>query len=377
MSNKVLVLTPDLKVPGGVSNYYEALGLHSVNGIKYFFVSNDRKESFGHFVWRLIKNYFFYAKTLFKSELNLVHINPSLNFNSFIRDALFLIIAHGFNKKTLVFFHGWSDEFENKIKKNLIYRWIFSKSFKKCKHIVVLSNLFKEKLIALGCNPNRTHFWVESTVADTSFLDGFSINEKLADYKKSDKIKILFLSRIEEEKGVYIALEAFEKLQTELSHKKLELIIAGDGNALADAKKMTKLRNIQNVTFTGYIKENKKKKVLHEAHLFLFPTYYGEGMPTNILEAMLYGMPIISRYNAGIADAVSHGENGFLTDSKDANDFAEMMKFILSDDSLYNRIVRVNHQKALKNYSSEVVRERILNIYKLVSYGEHAREKAI
>lgn len=363
MGHKILVLTPDLRVPGGVSNYYEALGLHSNDGVDYFFVSNDKKEYLGSFFWRLIKNYYLFINILIKKDINLVHINPSLNFKSYLRDSLFLMIAHFFNKKTLVFFHGWSDEFENKIQKRYIYKLIFSKSFGRCKHIIVLSDYFKEKLISLGCDPKKTKFWIESTVADTSFLEGFSIEDKLIDYRKSDKIKVLFLSRIVKEKGVFIALEAFESLQKEIKDKQLELIIAGDGSALEEAKEMVKTRNISNVTFTGYIKGDKKKKILHDAHIFLFPTYYGEGMPTNILEAMLYGMPIVSRYNAGIADAVNHGDNGLLTDSKDSEEFAEMLMSYLSDGDHYDKTVRLNHKKALENFSSEIVKQRILNIY--------------
>lgn len=365
MDTKVLVLMPHLKVSGGVSNYYEALKLNDVSGITYFFITSDKKELFPGFIGRMLKNYLLFLKLIVNSEIELVHINPSLNARSFFRDAFFIILAHIFKKPTLIFFHGWSDEFEEKISKNFFLRRIFLLSFGRSEFIVVLSNHFKEKLIRLGCSTDKTKFWVETTVADTSFLDQFSLEAKLATYK--EKIRILFLSRIEESKGIFIALDAFEKLQKEMPDKPLELIVAGDGSALVQAKEIVTQRGITNVKFTGYIRGNAKKKVLHESHIFLFPTYYGEGMPTNILEAMLYGMPIISRFNAGIADVVKSGDNGFLTESVDALEFMEMLKEVLFNETLYDNMVRVNHTKALNNYSSERVRDRILKIYSTVT----------
>jgi glycosyltransferase involved in cell wall biosynthesis len=373
MDTKILVLTPDLKVHGGVSNYYEAIRLNEIGGVKYFFITSDKKEFFLGIVWRMFRNYFLFLKMLVDSKIELIHVNPSLNLKSFLRDAFFIILSHLFNKPTLIFFHGWSDEFEMQIRKNFLLRKLFLLSFGQSEFIVVLSNQFKEKLTTLGCDAEKTKFWVETTVADTSFLEQFSLEQKLSSYQQ--EVRILFLSRVEESKGIFIALAAFEKLQHEVQNKKMVLIIAGDGSALAQAKAMVDQREIPNVKFTGYIRGKAKKEVLHEAHIFLFPTYYGEGMPTNILEAMLYGMPIISRFNAGIADTVIHGCNGFLTESVEAIEFTEMLKVVLSDDNLYAEMVRKNHHKALENYSSEKVRERILKIYNGIINDKNYFEK--
>ncbi|WKN30487.1 glycosyltransferase family 4 protein [Porifericola rhodea] len=366
MEYKILVLTPDLRVPGGVSNYYETLKLEEVAEVEYFFVSPEKDESLYGVVWRMLTNYIAFIKLLRKGNIKLVHINPSLNLKSFIRDGLYVILSHLLRKKTLVFFHGWSDEFELRIHNKSYLKFFFNHSFKRCKDIIVLSDSFRRKLISLGCSESHTKFWIETTVADTSFLEGFSLEEKITTYKKLNHCRILFLSRIEETKGVFITINAFKKLQDDLPDKSFELIIAGDGSALNDAKKVVEEQRVPNVTFTGYVRGEGKGIELHKAHIFLFPTYYGEGMPTNILEGMLYGMPIVSRYNAGIADSVGDGENGFLTESKEPSVFTDMLKKIVQNPELYERMVRINHKKALENFASENVRERILKIYQTI-----------
>jgi len=361
--SKILVLTPELQVPGGVSNFFEALRLDRYPNIEYFFVSFSKEENWIESVWRLLYNYYLFIKILSQGQVSTVHVNPSLNLKSFLRDSTFIFISHLMSVKTVIFFHGWDERFERQLNHSLLLKWIFSKTFRESAHILVLSNMFKDKLVALGCPESTTNFHLLTTVADTSFIDDFSLETKLANYK--DEIIILFLSRIEKSKGVFIAIDAFAQLQNEVKHLKFKLIVAGDGTALEEAKKTVSEQKIDNIEFTGYVRNTAKKAVLQDSHILLFPTYYGEGMPTNVLEGMLYGMPIISRYNAGIADTVEQGINGYLTESRDPKVFVELLKRVISSEEHYRQIAVANSQKALANYSPEMVNKKLMDIYNI------------
>src|SRR5690606_6702676 len=113
-----------------------------------------------------------------------------------------------------------------------------------------------------------------------------------------------------------------QEVLNEFPDKKLKFIVAGDGEDLPKVKQYVIEKNIPSVIFTGYVLNDKKKEVLLKSHLLLFPTFYKEGLPNTVLEGLMYGMPVISRYNAGIPDVVQHEVNGFLTDSKEASVFA-------------------------------------------------------
>ena len=359
--SKVLVLTPELKVPGGVSNFFEALCLDQYVNINYFFISFSREEKWIESIYRLLRNYYLFIKILQKGEVSVVHANPSLNIKSFLRDGLYVFIAQAMNIKTITFFHGWDELFEGKLRRNMFLKWFFSKTFQKSEHILVLSKKFKIKLIDLGCSESTTQFHLLTTVADTSFIQDFSMEAKFNSY--DDEIVILFLSRIEKSKGVFIAIKAFDQLQNEVKHLKFKLIVAGDGAALEEAKQTVIDQQIDNIEFTGYVRNDAKKAVLLSSHILLFPTYYGEGMPTNILEGMLYGMPVVSRYNAGIADAVEQGVNGYLTESLDPKVFVNLLKQIVLNKDHYEQIAIKNNQKALEKYSPERVNEKLMSIY--------------
>jgi glycosyltransferase involved in cell wall biosynthesis len=358
---KILILVPDLSLPGGVANYYNTLQLEKNGNINYFFVNKSKSESSLGTIFRLITKYFQFFYILIRNRYRIIHINPSLDKRSFYRDLVFIIIARLLNKKTLVFFRGWLDSFEEEIKASRFKSFLFRISYARANKYIVLSSLFKAKLIGLGV-PATTDFFIETTVADSSFLTELDLEKKLLSFKS--KKNFLFLARIEKEKGVYIAIDAFSEFFKKHPQIESSLVIAGDGPELAAVKEYVEVQNIPGVIFTGYVKGATKKDLLLSSHIMLFPTYYGEGLPNSILEGMLYGMPVISRSIAGIPDVVINEENGYLSDSMQPAVFARFISILANDYELYHQMANRNHNKALNAFTAEKVRERILGIYK-------------
>lgn len=359
---KILVLTPDLRNICGVSNYFNTIRLdESMRGLDYFFVNNVNKENAFYKLKRLILNYVFFIKKLVQNKYDLVHINPSFNKNSFLRDAVFCYIASFFQIKMVIFFRGWDDKFEDLLYKKAYLRLLFNYTYRRCPNYIVLGQSFKNKLIKLGVDPAKTKFWVESTVANSNYLPEFSIDKKLMTF--NDEINLLFISRIVKSKGTYTAIKAFDILRNENPHLKINFTVAGDGKELESVKQYVKQNDIQSVSFLGFVKGDQKKEVLLKSHILIFPTEYGEGLPNCILEGMLYGMPIISRYNGAISDVVTHEENGFLTESVDPITFSVFLEKLVKDKSLYSKMAINNHSKALNNFTKERVKTRVLDIY--------------
>ena len=361
---KILILASDLSGPGGVSNYYSSLNLQSEANIDYFPVNTAKPTSAPVTALRLITNYFRFVFFLITKGYNIIHVNPSLDRNSFYRDAVFIFLAHLLGKKTIIFFRGWEDEYENKIKSSSFKKTLFKFSYAKGSKFIVLSKKFKEKLLTMGV-PKETPFYIETTVADSKYLPDLKILNKFREF--DNEIRILFLSRIEKEKGVYIAIEAFDQFQKINNGIKTRLVIAGDGPELPAVKKFTEDTNIKNVFFTGYVRGDQKKELLLNSHIMLFPTYYGEGLPNSILESMLYAMPVISRDNAGISDVVENNVNGYITESKEPSVFADYLTKISTDSTLYKNMANTNHDVARSRFTSEKVRERVLSIYETFS----------
>lgn len=109
------------------------------------------------------------------------------------------------------------------------------------------------------------------------------------------------------------------------------MIIAGTGD-IGNIKKASLERNIQNnISFPGWLDEIERDHYLKMSDIFFLPSYT-EGMPMSILEAMGYGLPVVSTNIGGIPDLVKNNENGYLSDPGNTDEMAENILSILNNE---------------------------------------------
>jgi glycosyltransferase involved in cell wall biosynthesis len=279
---------------------------------------------------------------------------------SYHRDLIFIAIARILSIKTIVFFRGWFDAYEQKIKQSKWKKFLFKISYAKASKYIVLGNIFKKKLLELGV-PEKAEFFIETTVADSQYLKDFQLSKKFDAFK--EEIRILLLARISIEKGIYIAIDAYKGLSEKYPEKKTSLIIAGEGPDLPALKKYVEELKIPGIKFMGHVDLDEKGKVLLESHVMILPSISGDGLPNSILEGMLYGMPIISRTTAGIPDVIQQDVNGYLSESLEPSVFTDFMSLIVNNSELYKKISENNHKTAIDKFTSEKVRERMIKIF--------------
>jgi glycosyltransferase involved in cell wall biosynthesis len=118
-----------------------------------------------------------------------------------------------------------------------------------------------------------------------------------------ETVRILFLAHCTREKGLFDAMEGVVRANRELAVRRLmvrlKLNIAG--NFVSGAEKLEFNRLLENpefagsVSYLGFVSGNEKIRALREADLFCFPTrYLGENQPVNLIEAMAFGLPIVT-----------------------------------------------------------------------------------
>jgi len=369
MRTKVLVLRPHADTIGGVEHYYNLLALDAHDPrFEYLFVTQPERGSSGSVFARLMRLYVEFWRRLGTGAYRLAVLNPSLNRNSFLRDAVFCMLARARRCDVIVFFRGWSEQMQSRIERNWLPRTIFRLTFARVRNFIVLGEVFRARLLRLGCSA-QANYTITSTVADDSYLGEFDLEQRLA---RPGPLRILFLSRLVPAKGASIAVRAVSIAQSRLPEMPMHLTIAGDGPELPALREMAAARCRAAVDFPGAVAGEAKKRLLLDSDIFLFPTSHGEGMPNVILEAMLYGMPVISRQVGGIPEVVQHGVNGFLTDRLDDEDFADLLVALATDPELRRRISRANHRKALANFTPSRVREQLVRIIEL-SFQDAAR----
>ena len=150
--------------------------------------------------------------------------------------------------------------------------------------------------------------------------------------------RVLFLSRILREKGIYIAIDAFASFQRAQPGQPISLHIAGSGPELEAVRAYVGQKAVTGVVFEGDVVDARKADLLRRCHVMLFPTFHGEGLPNCILEGMLFGMSIVTRPVAAIPEIVQHGVNGLLAESLDAEPFADALRELVRDPAMLRRM---------------------------------------
>ncbi|OGC94634.1 MAG: hypothetical protein A2W25_09420 [candidate division Zixibacteria bacterium RBG_16_53_22] len=356
---RVLLNTVRLDIRGGVANFYSVVRPFLGEGVEYFTVGARGEKGILGVIFRMVKDYFDFFLKIRNGNYDLVHLNPSLGSKAIIRDGIFLLIARAMRVRVIVFVPGWNNRFERVLRQYFL--GLFQMTYMKADAFIVLSSEFKDKLIDMGY---RNLVFTETTAIDDGIFN--RAEETIPGPRKpkqNEKFNILFLSRIEREKGIYEAIEAFAMLRSIYDYAKLT--VAGDGSELSNARAYVLSRGIDGIEFTGYLCEEAKRKVFSGADVYLLPTH-GEGMPISVLEAMAYGLPVITRPVGGIRDFFENGKMGFVTESHSPEVFARLLENLLLDQELRSWICAYNIVYAKNHFLASKVASRIEEIYRKV-----------
>jgi glycosyltransferase involved in cell wall biosynthesis len=115
-------------------------------------------------------------------------------------------------------------------------------------------------------------------------------------------LKLVFYSRVVEEKGIELAIESVQQLNRDRDWKvKVVLDIYGPVAASYNERFFQILGLAQNATYKGVLNPDHAPDTLQRYDLMIFPTFYeGEGFPGALVDASIAGLPVIAsdwKYN--------------------------------------------------------------------------------
>jgi glycosyltransferase involved in cell wall biosynthesis len=115
--------------------------------------------------------------------------------------------------------------------------------------------------------------------------------------------KVLYLAHCTREKGLFDSIEAVAQANRKLvaggSRLSVQLMIAGNFVNQQEKAEFERIlassEGQRNIRYLGFVSGAPKEEALREADLFCFPTYYqNENQPVNLIEAMAFGLPILT-----------------------------------------------------------------------------------
>ena len=222
--------------------------------------------------------------------------------------------------------------------------------------IIVLSRTFRNALIAAGIPSERIE--VVTTMFDGSLIK--ARERRASDY---DRPALLFMARLVKEKGCYELIEAFAMLKDH--YPGMALVMAGDGPELDSLKvRAFELGLDDRIFFPGYIRRQGKASAFDRANLFVFPSYYSEGLPNAVLEAMGAGLPILAYPIAAVPEVMDDPDNGTFLARVTPEDIATKLQAMLADPDELAATSKRNITKAWREYEANAVSRKIEAIYR-------------
>lgn len=175
--------------------------------------------------------------------------------------------------------------------------------------------------------------------------------------------RLLYVGKIEARRNVYFLAELFERLLAKKDH--LELVIVGSGEPdyvkpfLERIKKWTEEGRIR------YIPKATQKElasVYRNANLFVFPSNY-EIFGMVLLEALYFGLPVVSSQNGGASVLIRNGKNGYMLEGFALSAWEEKILQIAGNRELYEKMKKDAHDTVEKHFLWDKLADRFLAGY--------------
>ncbi len=163
-------------------------------------------------------------------------------------------------------------------------------------------------------------------------------------------VHFLMIGRLMRDKGVWEFAEAAAKVASRRDGVRFSLIGRPEPSNPTGLDEEDLARLERNSPVEVIAETDDVPAFLARCHVFVLPTYYREGLPRTILEAMAVGRAVITTDTPGCRDAVTDGENGFLVAPRNAEDLAGAMEKLATDSELLKRMSERSRELAENVY---------------------------
>ncbi len=236
--------------------------------------------------------------------------------------------------------------------KESIYKFLFKLFIRfdasKAKVVRVMNSQVFNFLIKAGV-PKEKIIYIPAIYIDTDIFKPTGVQKEY---------DLIFVGRLEKNKGISLLLEALSKLK--VKSEKLKVLIVGTGPLLASLKLKVKSEKLENnIIFWGYAKDSQEvAELLNKSKVLVMPSY-NEGGPRVVVEALACGVPILATPVGIVPDLLKNlpdgrqaALGGEIIDWK-ADDIAQKISGLLSDSVRYQKYSQ-NGPEIAKQFEKKV-----------------------
>lgn len=141
-----------------------------------------------------------------------------------------------------------------------------------------------------------------------------------------------------------------------------KLLLAGNGSEKEMLEELIINQHLENnISMLGYVTNLQEYQKIADICVTCSKR---EGLPLNVVEAMLAETPVIATKNRGHRELIHDGKNGFLVDIDDNNTLSKRISALLTDFKLYEKI-QVNARDYVQAYTFNNVKKELMKVYGL------------
>lgn len=298
---------PDAK--GGMASVvavYRANGLFSKGACRYLTTATEGGT--GRKLWVAASAVLRFAGLLATNRVKLLHVHGASH-GSFWRKRAFMQLARAFSVPVIFHLHGGE------------FRQFVDQRLAPSARRKVVGSL--EACSLIYCLNNEIATWLRNVVPKVPVhvlpnpIDLPVVHEASENRESS----ILFLGRLEREKGVFDLVNAVAAIAQRMPG--LRLLLCGVGSAEEALKRLAADRGIASqVEFPGWVNGEAKARLMRQAGVFVLPSY-AEGMPMSVLEAMAAQTPVVASRVGAVAEMLDDGNCGFVVEPGNTEQLGE------------------------------------------------------
>lgn len=287
-----------------------------------------------------------------------------------------IVVSRVLNLPLLSTFHTYFSEPEyleivnmDKIPGLVKFGWAYSNFFhEKCDYTISPSEFTAGELKRRKMKGKIEVISNGIPLKEPSPLDEEQAKKIRAKYGLKEKV-FIFVGRVSREKSIDVLIKAasivFKK------RKDTTFLIVGDGPGIDEIKDLARSENIlDSVVFAGFIPHDELlNSGIFEISSFFATASTSENQPMTIIEACMFGLPIIGVDARGVPEMIRG--NGFVAEVGNHREIANYMLHLLEDDELRNKMSKKSLEMG-KKYDIRKTTQNLLDLYERVIEAKKA-----
>lgn len=197
---------------------------------------------------------------------------------------------------------------------------------------------------------------------------GVDINKFKPDHSlkenKNKKIKILFVGRLHQIKGLNYLIKAFSYLNQKYASSRL--IIVGDGEIKDDLIVLARKKGcLDDVEFVGEVNHDRLHKYYQKSDIFVLPSL-SEGLSNVLMEAMACGLPVVTTNVGGNPELIKDKKGGFLVKPKEVNEISKAIQELIEKPKLRKDMGKFNREYVKQYDQKNILKNKLEVLEKIV-----------